>query len=1080
MAPDIEASIGRFFQFFEPLGHENPLRSSILAHEESGKDVSQAHLMLSPQDLEALVNVIHPESPPSSSSTNFGQNGKGSSASSIAGSSTLTSVSVDHSSAIAFSAAPSISGTSMTSNTMLSEALFVDSQIKDRPASPLQNVDGASCKPLREEVIEDLGPQLRSICDELSSMVETEKVSRAKPFADQWAIVYISKNGKELSSIPMEVNVELWKPSTVGEICELQFDRYGKDYTALREAVIRLMDDRATYEYISGSLEISEIGSGRSENSPLPLEALFKGAIARSQSRFEFSNAHLWWESLQILRHILTTSSRMATYEALIHLIASDLRVRIHAYTRTQEHIGNWLKSMDTIVRRQQQVLDRMSIERNALRLKMWYVSDVRHSSTYEDALHVTRALRAMASPARPKQPGSITNWARHRLRNATAHDKSESQILEALSAQRDYGGPSKLTDEQVELTSRWLTRNSIENFCKGEERIHRFCFEVQKCVNRLVGVSLLESPVLWSSRLFGREKSTYDGHPYPGSRDVGSNIGSTLWGHGSFQSPSVNPPASTTTFQNLKTNELTNNISRLWNAPRASAYDLIGADSFGFPKPQDPVLAGQSFTMGHTGYSPDIPLPSQFSATLGSTRNNDYTNSHGITAESPSSKRKAFAQQIKRALNSLLLSDLGYLLWAQGSETDAWVNLDSPCCVDSSPKDSLPIHSELANSGIRAEEASEATGLNVPYLHERPQPAPSSPHCHSPIQTANERNDSFVAGEHLDNSVGEGYQEYLFPYLETYKKLLEKFSADPDPYTKLEILYELEVLALNAMKHVSLLTHAQDSGPASSSKAPFLSHRTGARTISVPRTKATSLEEVIANCFERRAGTLKFNSPKRGLPPNTAGFRNPGNTILNTDDIVNALLSIFRNANLRPQTLFRDLQFIAAFVPPEILDKTARGKAFWDAGLAALALKEDLCDSMIDRAHQITSYHLSTSKRPVYDPHVPQHLGTTTLNDAAQLWIITAKEGSPTAARELGLFYLTHPEILSRVTLPFSKSKEVFRSTISNDRSSADSGGLDPLTFAVVFHWMELAANGGDKDAKDFLRGNGELSAVM
>ena len=48
-----------------------------------------------------------------------------------------------------------------------------------------------------------------------------------------------------------------------------------------------------------------------------------------------------------------------------------------------------------------------------------------------------------------------------------------------------------------------------------------------------------------------------------------------------------------------------------------------------------------------------------------------------------------------------------------------------------------------------------------------------------------------------------------------------------------------------------------------------------------------------------------------------------------------------------------------------------------------------------------------------------------------------------------------------------------------SSDRTSIDTGGLDPLTFAVVFHWMELAANGGDKDARDFIRGNGELSAA-
>ena len=284
----------------------------------------------------------------------------------------------------------------------------------------------------------------------------------------------------------------------------------------------------------------------------------------------------------------------------------------------------------------------------------------------------------------------------------------------------------------------------------------------------------------------------------------------------------------------------------------------------------------------------------------------------------------------------------------------------------------------------------------------------------------------------------------------------------------------------LNSIQQRKISEHLNDT--MSNPPNPKLSvnpHLT-ARTVSVPRTKATSLEEVVANCFERRAGTLKSRSPNRIPSPEGASFCHTEFEIPDTDDIVNTLLAIFRDSNCRPQTLFRDLQLIAAFVPSEILDQTPKGKAFWDAGLAALALKEDLCESMIDRANQITTHHISGKKDAMHDSSIPQPFANVTLKDAAELWIITAKEGSPTAARELGLFYLTHPELLPRVTLPLSKPKDVFRSVMSNDRSSNESGALDPLTFAVVFHWMELAANGGDKDAKDFLRGNGELSAVM
>lgn len=146
---------------------------------------------------------------------------------------------------------------------------------------------------------------------------------------------------------------------------------------------------------------------------------------------------------------------------------------------------------------------------------------------------------------------------------------------------------------------------------------------------------------------------------------------------------------------------------------------------------------------------------------------------------------------------------------------------------------------------------------------------------------------------------------------------------------------------------------------------------------------------------------------------------------------------------------------------------------------------------------HHLPHLHLATSPPPPV-------LAGTSLRDAAQLWLITAKEGSVLAARELGLFYLTHPELVPRVTSPFSKAKDVFRGPMVSDHrgsgvpnsgggggggsivgggggggstAPAEEGGLDARTFAVVFHWMEVAANGGDKDARDFLRGNGELS---
>jgi len=152
----------------------------------------------------------------------------------------------------------------------------------------------------------------------------------------------------------------------------------------------------------------------------------------------------------------------------------------------------------------------------------------------------------------------------------------------------------------------------------------------------------------------------------------------------------------------------------------------------------------------------------------------------------------------------------------------------------------------------------------------------------------------------------------------------------------------------------------------------------------------------------------------------------------------------------------------------------------------------------MTDNASQILAYHLDSGngREPirtnpqgrVEPPRKTSNLSEadlsqTTLTDAARLYTVSALEGDPTAARELALLYLTHPELVRRVTLPLSKPSEVFRASFASaggekiGRNGREEGpGLDPLTFAVAFHWMEFAANAGDPDARTFLKENGDL----
>ncbi len=143
-------------------------------------------------------------------------------------------------------------------------------------------------------------------------------------------------------------------------------------------------------------------------------------------------------------------------------------------------------------------------------------------------------------------------------------------------------------------------------------------------------------------------------------------------------------------------------------------------------------------------------------------------------------------------------------------------------------------------------------------------------------------------------------------------------------------------------------------------------------------------------------------------------------------------------------------------------------------------------------------------------------------------MWTITAKEGDPTAQRELAIFYLSNPELVQRTTLPLSKPREVFKQTVMDKYGGGGGGGgsgsryhhhhhhgaqgraaqgagagggagqgggaggagggggaggkedvglgdvrSDPALMCVAIHWMEAASNGGDELAKTFMAQN-------
>ena len=1033
--PILRDKITAIFQLFTPpIPSREGTSHSLVSNEDD--DASSRCLMLSSLDIVGVVQLLCPERVQVQEPVDQASAVPLSDRPSTAGSSTLVAGSSDIGSVL-------IGSTAKPSSRDSGPDDKTGTWIEQETSYGFSQGEPKSQTTVKEEPSIDADQHLRTTCQKLKDTSMWNQRTFAGVSSTMWTFIYYSKNASTLSLKPSgntAPDLRIPEDTAVSEYNRI-LDKDGESnmYRKLKAAVVSLLhrDDQPDGA-VTGPLRMFE--DTRQQDPSQTLERLMEAVLAQAHSSLDFRSAHDWWNNLQMYRHFMAHQPT-TSIQILLHNILKDLQDAAKTAAGRVKSCDVQCRSLRRLYNYNKSMLTKMEELRSALRIKMWYVSDVRHSATYEEALYVTRALRTMVSSRKAKQPGSISSWARQRLRGSNVHDRAEAQTLEAMVASKEHGGACKLADEQVEITSRWLTRKSIENFCKGEERIHRFCYEIQRSVGKIAGASWLESPVLWSSNLFKRERVLFDvqrarlsGLHSP-ARSPHSAAAPSLTGRLHTPVLSMPPP-------NLR--------AGLGSSPRSPMNTFGG----GFWNPAQPLR--QSTGLGLHGNQPVLPPtptspPSSWS-------NNPYGSTSPLYAATPpypsnlipspshsrgnsegeiSPARVAFSEETKKKLCSLLVSDLGYLLWNCGSETDTWVN-------------------------DHIEDVKHGTG-----------------NSHAPAQSSQP---SFSTDDVSKRSEDVNRQDFAssgapFSYSEAYATLLRRISLTADPYLKLQLLYELEELVVKSMCTFdsTSLEEPEVSRPARCHGDLSL------RSKSVPRTKATSLEEVIANCTERRANTLKSTAPKHPsilsfFGPSAAGPSPPG-----ADEIVNTFYSLFRDPKLRPQTLFRDLQYIAAFIPAETLDKTAQGKAFWDAGLAALALKQDLCESMIERANTITAYHISPHPSTSLDPAADNTMASTTLRDAANLWLVTAKEGSPIAARELGLFYLTHPELLPRITMPFSKAKDVFGAVAAKEHSRSqgdkDRGALDPYTFAVVFHWMDIAANGGDKDAKDFLKMNGELS---
>ncbi|SCO82399.1 uncharacterized protein FRV6_06612 [Fusarium oxysporum] len=1134
------------------------------------------YLVISPADIATLVNAIFPERRPHSASGSFR-----SGPASISGMSAISQpISMSNprnnfeTASIISTSASSVFSDTTTRDGYLDEQTSVTPQRYSPPAmdSELQR---------RLNKYEDDGYRLRLALHEMTQNLGSDIVrGSCHPCAERWLVLFISADGKSLSTnMTFDPDDELDDDENSSSTDTDEEDapdgpELGKDYHQLRDSILKLVED---YE-IPRSLEpenrrqLSNRASGlkryksktriitteRSMASRNPyrkqlgketndkreasipeietkddkpeavLITMLKAASSQSKALADFVSSHQYWKTLNQLNALASPSLRENGFAVLINIFSRGPRDSIRRSASAIEEYDAWLVWLKQSQERHEGIIDRMMKRVRAVRDKMWYVTDVRNSKEYAHSRDICQALKTMGMPRRWN---SFQRSRAHMARGPSASYlyRTESQIMDLLAASEEQGGPNKLSDDPAEATAAWLQNRGIENFCRGEERIHRFCYEVDKCISRLVGETIREAPVLWSSELYKRDKLGYD-RARAREKELswnGDDSGSIISEQDRKFSPTSSRPNSLA--RDLRSLSIHSPSQQSLDSvrqsmPRASSAlsDILDGQEYfdraspahtndsasTFWSPFQPIMSPSSGAS--RGYSPTTSL-TNLSTTFShpahhGTAPSTSSFSTGRPGTSASSQETVFQQQkvddektrflneLRQSLTSLLLSDLGNQVFSRGSETDGWFDQLGQQCIDR--KDALDRRAR------RRSEIKEKRSSGRPRVIEKKKSFGNLRGAGEPSDRASETSESLPLGSTEESSTNnstprlsvakEDKDKTEFPFKKAYQRLLNMFCVHPNPYAKLNALHELENLIVAALQSSGQKRPRWNRSDAGSSVVT--EHNTNARP--------TPLEGTIDNVRERRSQALQsqlqtpFFGPRQANSE-TRSIMSGGN--VNTDIITKELQALFREASIRPKTLFRDLQFIASFVPPSVLDKQERGKAFWNTALAALKLKSEVCRTMVEMADEVVAAH--THVRKPNDntiPDVPQSTTGTPpppsttykLDDAGKMWTITAKEGFPTAQRELALFYLSNPEYVERTTLPLSKPREVFKQTVMDKygrlgngggRTGFSSGGegkesdvrSDPGLMCVAVHWMEAAEHGGDELATSFLRQN-------
>ncbi|KAJ9617137.1 hypothetical protein H2200_000858 [Cladophialophora chaetospira] len=655
------------------------------------------------------------------------------------------------------------------------------------------------------------------------------------------------------------------------------------------------------------------------------------------------------------------------------------------------------------------------------LRTKLWYATVVISSNAYDDARNITLALNNMALPTlrasvsvyeqgmspEPSRPGTSASSA------SSVLDQPRIDTETIMKAPAEHGGPGKLSDKQIGNTRKWLERNHVENFCRGEERIHRFCMEIKTMTQKLVKETIAESPLLWSSELFGREKHLYDIHA--GTPHFGAVPSS--------RAPSVmSEPLTSTSYHGRAA--LVGSRSSTFGGSSRLGSDISSLIS----------SAGRSTTLESTFSSP--AQSNSYSVTSAGmySRAASIFEGHTLYRTTDRSQEKAtFLEVLRQDLSSLLLSDLACPVWSCGSESDLWMDLT---CQTPGIMERLQQRSALAHIPPSPDRISGITSSSSNGTGRRPKRSQSVAPTGSSSSTSHTE-PRFQSVEHALLYGSGGLRTNDFPFLNAFNDIICRIRDHTDPILKLKAIRDFKTLSQDF--HRNQQNTSSDATP----------KQVDGHTSTDDESRRRSLDPSILSANLRR------QRQKRDVVTRPCDVQNEENLIVQS---LKELLLV-----LRPKTIFRDLQYISALVSSDNMDDAELDKAFLHVGLAALAWKDEVCRAMVDVADRIVAKDLikrNISNTKMREPSILK---------AMEYWIIGAREGNAIAQRELASLYLTHPDVPPIVSLPLSSSSDTFKSEMM-----WDSGGefrRNSQALCLALHWMQEAAKNGDVVARTKLR---------